>query len=158
MKIRIRHQEFTSPKYLVDKIKQRLNELITYSSTWTFCKMDNATLALSDDQWREISTIARRNFCQIQKIDFEADSIIISIPKAVSTSKTTSSLVLQRSHQLSSSLSMKQIPIAQGFIETHLTSQTKTIPVSSLRLCSNLLQKLHACDASKSSSTNKRTL
>ena len=128
VKIRIRSKEFSAPQYLIDKVKQKLNDLIFYSTVCRFRKMGN-TITLTDDDRTQINQIARRNYCRIEKIDSQTDWIVCSIPQAFSSSAATSKLAIQRSNELCSSLSMKKISILQSSIEIYLTNKITSIPV-----------------------------
>lgn len=128
VQIRIRQKEINAPQYLIDKVQQKLNELLLYSTVCRFCKL-STTITLTDDERTQLYCLARKNYCRIDKINVETDWIVCSIPKAFPPSAVTSSLVVQRSKEFSSSLSMKKISLLESSIEIYLTEQTTFVPV-----------------------------
>ena len=131
VKIRLRSKEFSAPQYVAEKVKQKLNDLIFYSTVCRFRKMGH-DITFTDDQCTHIYQIARRNYCRLEKIENQTDWIVCSIPRAISSSATTSNLTLKHSNELCSRLSMRKISILQSSIEIYLTQETTSIPVPSL--------------------------
>jgi hypothetical protein len=123
-------KEVRAPHYLIDKMKRKINELIFNSTVCRYRKMGDSII-LTDDQHLQIMSIAKKNYCRIDKIDNQTDWVICSIPKAFQSSANTSSLVIQQLNEFCSSLSMKKISTSHGSIEIYLASQTISIPVRS---------------------------
>ncbi|CAF4018972.1 unnamed protein product, partial [Adineta steineri] len=127
VKIRIRLKEFSAPQYVAEKVKQKITDLILYTTICRFSKM-STEIVFTDDQRTHIYQIARKNYCRIEKIDNQTDWIVCPIPKAFSSSSATSNLTVQRSNEFYSGLSMKKISILQSSIEIYLTDQITSIP------------------------------
>ncbi|CAF0897838.1 unnamed protein product [Adineta steineri] len=127
VKIRIRLKEFSASQYVAEKVKQKITDLILYTTICRFSKM-STEIIFTDDQRTHIYQIARKNYCRIEKIDNQTDWIVCPIPKAFSSSSATSNLTVQRSNEFCSGLSMKKISILQSSIEIYLTDQITSIP------------------------------
>jgi hypothetical protein len=128
VKIRIRLKEFSAPQYVAEQVKQKIHNLIFYSTICRFRKIGN-DMIFTEEQRTHIYQIARRNYCRIEKIENEIDWIVCSIPNAFSQSAPTSNLTLQRSSDLCSGLCMKNISILQSSLQIYLTDQISSIPV-----------------------------
>lgn len=128
VKIRIRQKEFNAPQYLIEKIKEKISELMFLLATSQFKKIGNSFI-LTNEQIKQLNQIARGNKCRIEKIDTKTEREVYSIPKTLSQSSNTSTFIIEQSNEFCSSLSMRKISVLNGSIEIYLTNQSTTIPV-----------------------------
>lgn len=128
VKIRMRQKEFRAPQYLIEKMKQRVKELIFQTVNYRFEKIGNS-FELTDDNNNQLNRIAQHNYCRIEKIETKSEMKIYPIPKALSQLPNMSSSIIQQSKKFYSSLSVRKISVLNGSIEIYLTDQTISIPV-----------------------------
>ncbi|CAF3806468.1 unnamed protein product [Rotaria sp. Silwood1] len=127
VKIRIRKTEFSAPQYLIDKIHEKIKQLMIQPVIFQYMEIENS-VQLTDDDIKKIRHIAEYNYCRIEKIDSKMEMKVYSIPKASSQLTNISSSIIQQSNEFISSLSMRKISVLNGSIEIYLTDQTRSIP------------------------------
>ena len=128
VEIRLRQKQINAPRYLMDTIKKKLSELLCYSTTFQFFSI-GSVIALTDEQHEQLNQIARKNYCRIEKIDRQTDWIVCSIPKALSFTVPKSNLLIERSNELCSSITMKKMAISRSTIEIYLEDQNVSLLV-----------------------------
>ncbi|CAF1159377.1 unnamed protein product [Rotaria sordida] len=127
VKIRIRETEFSAPQYLIDKIHEKIKQLMIQPVIFQYKGIGNS-VQLTDDDIKKVHHIAEYNYCRIEKIESKVEMKVYSIPKASSQLTNISSSIIQQSNEFISSLSMRKISVLNGSIEIYLTDQTRTIP------------------------------
>jgi hypothetical protein len=120
VKIRIRQKEFCAPQYLIDKIKQQINQLISQSAICLIQKIGKNIL-LTDEDNSQLNKIATRNNCRIETIHSKNEIQVFTIPKSLTETSIPSKLIIEQSNQFSSSFTVSKISLSNGSIQIHKT-------------------------------------
>ncbi|CAF3303678.1 unnamed protein product [Rotaria socialis] len=129
VKIRIRQKEFYAPQYLIETIKQHINELICHTTTCIIQTMENS-ISLTDDEKTQLIEIAKRYYCSIERIESNTEVQICSIPIALTKTSSTSTAMIQQSKAFCSSLSVKKISVLNSSIEVYTADHSMPLLVS----------------------------
>ncbi|CAF1351161.1 unnamed protein product [Rotaria magnacalcarata] len=119
VQIRIRQKEFYAPQYLIEEIKKHIYELICQTAICTMQTIESLT-ALSDDDNVKLNEIAKKYCCSIERIESNVETEIHRIPKALTNTSSTPSLIIQKSNKFCSSLSVRKISVSNGSIEIYV--------------------------------------
>ncbi|UJR11256.1 hypothetical protein I4U23_015438 [Adineta vaga] len=119
VKIRLQQKEFYAPQYLIEKIKEEINELICETVICTIKTIDNSAL-LSDENKAQLDRISTQYSCRIERVVSKTELQIFRIPKAVSNATSPiSNTMLEQSNQFCSSLSLRAISTSNISIQIH---------------------------------------
>ena len=136
VKILIRQKEILASPSLVNIIRRRLMSLLHYSSVFRF-ETSIDRIPLSDADQQKLNAIASAQHCKLQRVEYQDDVQIFSIPKATSNPTKSWDSLLQRSEALDTCLTVKKLPIMNGSIEVYFGREKTTVKVSGIRKMSS---------------------
>jgi hypothetical protein len=128
VQIHIREKEFHAPQYLIDRIKQQINELICQTVVFVIQKIDNTT-SLTDEENVALNKIAKQHNCRIENVESKHEMQVYSIPKALAETMFTSALIVEQSKTFCATSSMRKLSVLHGSIEVYTADQSRSIMV-----------------------------
>ena len=105
VKIEIREDRFTAPRYLVNTIKELIQAMVFQTTMLTWKSVENASI-LTDRDTSQLKIIAENWNCEIQSITVQTNKEAVTLPtrKLVSTSK----YLLRKSQEFHSTLPVRK--------------------------------------------------
>jgi len=125
VQIRIRLKEFYAPQYLIDKIKQDVYELISQTTICIIQKIGNSIPSM-DEHITKLNEIARRYYCNIEKVDTKIEMQVHSVPKALEKTAVSSKQMIEQSNAFCSSMHIRKISVLNGSIELHTDDHSRS--------------------------------
>ncbi len=129
VEIRIRQKEFYAPQYLIEKIKQHVNDLINQNAVCVIQKIGHSTSSIDEEMIVQLNQIARRHYCRIEKTESKIEMQVHSVPKALAKTSLSSKNTIEQSNLFCSSLSVRKISILNGSIEIHTAAHPTSLLV-----------------------------
>ena len=72
-----------------------------------------------DEQITKLNEIARRYYCNIEKIESKIEMQVHSVPKALAKTAVSSKQMIEQSNTFCSSMYIRKISVLNGSIELH---------------------------------------
>ncbi|CAM4863546.1 unnamed protein product [Rotaria socialis] len=117
LKINIRENIITAPQYLIMKIKQLVQSMISPTITLIYRHIKNSCTFTEKDH-SKLKNLAESYFCEIDKINIETKKELLLLPKG--QAKSTSKFIIKESSQFYSSLSIwRKLAVSNHTIEIH---------------------------------------
>ncbi|CAF3924690.1 unnamed protein product [Rotaria magnacalcarata] len=137
VKIHLRENRLYVPDHLKNKILQRITNLIDSQHPITF-QCIGSNYIITNDEKLQMEIIARQFKCEIDKIEYQTNIELVTLPKSTNTYMLPSvpKFIINKSKEFHSSLSiLKKLSISNSTIELHFANDS-TAPTADFNILS----------------------